>query len=345
MAYRHGDTSLVRDARDQRFLLDVKAQYGSTLLANRNRFEHIFGRAVQTDIHGTSQVLSLLELLVAEARRPVRQVHFDVTVGPSFDTASPEQISRSVNAFVHGVGNAPRPHVRSAIAVGRRPHAPPPPTLVPTPSATLAHARSAARRVPFALEYPRVASQPQPSRAAPDIVRTYAIRDLHGHRHTAYVVVVDRGLLGQFYDVQGSDWPELPLLRDPSQTVHLGGRAYGLYYEGDNLRIVAWREGAGVYWVQNTLTDNVSPRDMLAIAQQTRPVAGTARRARRRITSHNLVLPPLRPAPAPGAVTTIGTVLALLSLAVSALLSIRLLRGRRELRELRAAMATRASRP
>ena len=61
------DTSLTRDARDQRFLLEVKAQYGATLLENREKFERILGRAVETDLHGTGEVLDLLKLLVQSA--------------------------------------------------------------------------------------------------------------------------------------------------------------------------------------------------------------------------------------------------------------------------------------
>ncbi len=62
VANRHESTSLIRDARDQRFLLAVKAQYGSTLFENREKFERILGRAVETDLHGEEEVLALLEL-------------------------------------------------------------------------------------------------------------------------------------------------------------------------------------------------------------------------------------------------------------------------------------------
>src|SRR5262249_6402698 len=74
VANRHEDTSLTRDARDQRFLLEVKAQYGASLFEDRERFERILGKAVETDLHGTGQVLDLLELLVAAQGEPVRQV-------------------------------------------------------------------------------------------------------------------------------------------------------------------------------------------------------------------------------------------------------------------------------
>ena len=48
VSYRHGDTSLVRDARDQDFLLDVKKEYGPSLLDNIHKFERIFGQTVRS---------------------------------------------------------------------------------------------------------------------------------------------------------------------------------------------------------------------------------------------------------------------------------------------------------
>ena len=99
VANRHESTSLIRDARDQRFLLEVKAEYGATLFENREKFERILGKAMETDLHGEEEVLQLLELLVESAGKPVRQVPFHVSELPTLDTATPEQIGEAV-AFV-----------------------------------------------------------------------------------------------------------------------------------------------------------------------------------------------------------------------------------------------------
>src|SRR5207244_2258986 len=61
----------------------------------------------------------------------------------------------------------------------------------------------------------------------------------------------------------------------PSATVRIGSRTYELFYAGEQITTVAWREGGAAYWVQNTLTNSVAPREMLAIAAQTQPVIGT----------------------------------------------------------------------
>jgi hypothetical protein len=90
------------------------------------------------------------------------------------------------------------------------------------------------------------------------------------------VIAVNRGPLGEFYDIQGTSWNDPPLLSNPSQTVHIGSRTYGLFYVGEDIRTIAWREGNAAYWIQNTLTNSVPPRAMLAMAEETVPVIHVA---------------------------------------------------------------------
>ncbi|MGA2319858.1 MAG: LCP family protein [Solirubrobacteraceae bacterium] len=272
VANRHEDTSLTRDARDQRFLFEVKDQYGATLFENRDKFERILGKAVETDLHGTSQVLDLLELLIQSQGKPVRQVPFQVNLLPTYDTATPQQISESVHSFLSGTASIPthrlnqEVHATRAHAHGGAPRL----SLAPSATSALDRARSAAPELPFPLEYPRL--REAYAAAAPDTLRLYDVRDEQGHLYPIYAVVVDGGPLGEFYDVQGSTWTDPPLLSSPSQRVHIGPRTYSLFYEGENVRTVAWYEGSAAYWIQNTLTNSIQPREMLAIAEQTQPV-------------------------------------------------------------------------
>jgi len=74
VANRHESTSLIRDARDQRLLLEAKAEYGSSLLEHREKFERIFGKYVESTLAGEEQILQLLDLLIEAAGKPVRQV-------------------------------------------------------------------------------------------------------------------------------------------------------------------------------------------------------------------------------------------------------------------------------
>jgi LCP family protein required for cell wall assembly len=269
VSYRHGDTALIRDARDQSFLRDVKAQYGPKLFDNRDKFEKVFGRAVQTDIRSDSQVLSLFELLVQTANHPIRQVQFRANIGPMYVTASQRQIRASVAEFLRGGAASPSPGRVAAAARSVR-HRRSGLALVRTPGSDLARGRAAGRRLPWPLEYPRVRNQ---FGRTPDAIRVYGIRDPQGKVHVAYDIVIDRGRIGEYYDVQGTSWSNPPLLANPNQVVRVGHRQYALYYEGDHLKTVAWRDGAIVYWINNTLIDSVPPREMLAMAQQTTPVS------------------------------------------------------------------------
>ena len=341
VANRHEDTSLTRDARDQRFLLEVKAQYGATLFENREKFERILGRTVETDdtLRGSEQVLDLLELLIESQGKPVRQVPFNVTLLKSYDIASELQIHEAVQLFLHGTAAIHRPKLSSGARSTPHAHravhhsAGPGITLTPTTSSELDAARSEAPNLPFPLEYPR--ARDSLGGAEPDTLRRYDVRDQHGHLHPIYVVVIDRGELGQFYDVQGTDWTDPPLLSAPSQTIRAGSRTYQLFYAGEQIRVIAWHEAGAVYWIENTLTENVSPRAMLAIAEQTQPVIHVDAAAPASPTTVRGVNLPPRTVAATSSIAKAGALLGFVGIVVVALLSLVVLARQRELNALR----------
>jgi polyisoprenyl-teichoic acid--peptidoglycan teichoic acid transferase len=345
VANRHESTSLIRDARDQRFLLEVKAEYGSTLFESREKFEHILGKAMETDLHGEEEVLQLLELLVESSGKPVRQVPFHVTLLPTVDTASPEQISEAVHSFLNGTAAIAKHNLNQAVNAARpHPHAhsggAPALSLTPTSAEALAQARAAAPQLPFPLEYPRarVAS----GEAEPDTLRLYDIHDRRGRSHPIYVIVIDRGGLGEYYDVQGSDWADSPLLSDPSQTVQIGSRTYSLYYAGEQIRTIAWHEDGAAYWIQNTLTNGISPREMLAMAEQTLPVITPSHApAPAAVTPSpsSLKLPPRALSTASSTASKLEAALGLLGLLAVGCLTLFLLWRQRELMHLREQVA------
>jgi hypothetical protein len=113
--------------------------------------------------------------------------------------------------------------------------------------------------VPFKVYYP--VRRVQTASAALDQTRFYKLNG-----YPAYVVVVSEGGLGQYYDLEGTTWGSPPILRNPDETIRQGGRTLRLYFEGQRLRLVSWRDGRGVYWVENTLSNVLSNRQMLAIA-------------------------------------------------------------------------------
>jgi polyisoprenyl-teichoic acid--peptidoglycan teichoic acid transferase len=351
VSYRHGDTSLVRDARDQDFLLDVKKEYGPTLLDNIHKFERIFGETVEVDrgLQTESGVENLLGTLISASSLRVRQVQFQVNLEPtgsnscSCDTATPQQIAASVQSFLGGSDNVPTRNTAAAAQAVSRHAVQVTLPLVPSLAAGLAQAQASARSLPFPLEYPRV--QDAGGSATPVDLRDYLIHAQDGTGYPAYVAVFSADLLGQYYDVQGMTWEGSPMFADPDQTVTVAGRTYSLFYSGQHLSAVAWYAHGAVYWVHNSLTDAVGNGELLAIAEQTKPIGvpGTpghplsGPNAPRRASLEAVVVPRrISPAPKVTPVETIGTVGALVTLLAAPVLGAVLFRRRRRLRALRA---------
>jgi hypothetical protein len=151
-------------------------------------------------------------------------------------------------------------------------------------------------------------------------------------------MVIDRGGLGEYYDVEGTTWSQPPLLSDPTSQVHVGSRTYELFYDGEAVKTIAWHERGGTYWVENTLTNGLSPQDMAAIAEQTVPVSSrvldSGGPSTPAATVHSFPLP--RRAASTASVTEkLGSVFAFVVLAALVVLSTLLLYRRRELKALR----------
>ena len=332
VSYRHGDTSLIRDARDQSFLMDVKKQYGPSLAGDVHKFESIFGRAVQTDpgLHSTTGILNLLGTLISAAARSVRQVHFQANLGPTYDTATPQQIASSVNAFLYGGSSIPKQSTAAAAhAVHSHKVAAQLPLMSVTPN-QLGAARAAAVGLPFPIEYPRV--QDRSGSGVPPMLRSYLVHAPDGTAYPAFVTVFYAGQLGAYYDVQGTTWTGAPMFQSPDQTVGVAGRTYSLFYEGSNLKTVSWQEHGAVYWVRNSLTDSVGNGEMLAIAEQTKPFSVSSPHGGLPVVLRAVGVP-LRQAKVEksNVFKTVGSVGGLLALVSVPLLAFGLLRRRHDL--------------
>jgi hypothetical protein len=83
-------------------------------------------------------------------------------------------------------------------------------------------------------------------------------------------MVIKRGLVGEYYGLQGTNWKNPPILENASEKRKIGRREFELHYDGDRLRLVAWRTRNAVYWVSNTLLLTLDERQMLAIARSAR---------------------------------------------------------------------------
>src|SRR4051794_13599662 len=118
--YRHGDNDLLRAARQHDFLRQARAQFGvNDLLGDRHALLKLLGENTRTDIRGSKQVLALAKLAVDVAGKPVQEVPFPATLGPSYVYAPPAAVRSTVRRFLHPDVVAPAPAPRRSHAPAR----------------------------------------------------------------------------------------------------------------------------------------------------------------------------------------------------------------------------------
>jgi LCP family protein required for cell wall assembly len=278
--YRHGDSDFLRSARQQDFLRQAKEQFGlGTIFGDRNELLDIFGRYTQTDIRDTDATLRLLKLAYNSAKNPVQQIHFNASDatdnGVDYVVSSPQQIQRTVSDFL-AVRHATAP-AKPAKAV--KPKRVKKATLdnVPGLAATPRSVEDAAiklelKHLGFPAYWPHKSfaqgSWTQgPAEGTELQPRAYTITDRSGRRYRAYRLVAWAGSFGEYYGVQGTTWTAAPILDNPDSERRMAGRTYQLYFDGQHLRLVAWKRANAVYWVSNTLSERLGNRQMLGIAR------------------------------------------------------------------------------
>jgi LCP family protein required for cell wall assembly len=267
--YRHEDTDIVRAARQQEFLRQLKQQIGLTKLFERRQdLLDIFGKYTESDIRGRANVLRLLKLALASAQHPIREIHFKGSIGVSYVTAT-SAVMRDLREDFLGLKATPGPrgHVNPK---GKKKH---------EPASGLENAEVAGKDQALQL-----ASMGQKFPAFFPKLRTYGSLYAGPPRYykipvgprgdrkyyPAYRMVITKGLIGEYYGIQGTTWKDPPALRDASETREINGREYELHFDGDRLRMVAWRTNRGVYWLQNTLLQTLTEQQMMAIATSMR---------------------------------------------------------------------------
>jgi polyisoprenyl-teichoic acid--peptidoglycan teichoic acid transferase len=274
--YRHFDTDLVRAARQQQFLSDAKDQIGvGKVFSDRKALLKIFGRYTQTDISSTNAILRLLKLAVESAQKPVQEVSFPGDITGDFVTVTPEHLAVVKERFMNAkgtkgprgkvAGQKPVPTKRPKRSKHSSKSSALAPGLQPAGRAGEDEAVQLATKLPFAVYYPKAVANG--SSLLNDHSRAYDIFDRNRQRHRAYRMVIKAPGLGQYYGVQGTDWTGPPILDNPSERRKLGGRTFELFFDGDRLRLVAWRSGKGVYWISNTLLHSLTNQQMLGLAR------------------------------------------------------------------------------
>jgi hypothetical protein len=104
-----------------------------------------------------------------------------------------------------------------------------------------------------------------------DQFRNYSIETTEGKHSAASVAVVQTSQYG-YWSIQAMRWQHPPAIQNPNTTQTIGGRRFMLFYQGDHLHMVAWKEHGTLYWVINTLDDQLSNELMLGLAASCKPV-------------------------------------------------------------------------
>jgi LCP family protein required for cell wall assembly len=98
-----------------------------------------------------------------------------------------------------------------------------------------------------------------------DEFRSYTIETTEGATKAA-AIAVGTAPEGGYWGIQALRWADPPAIANPSSEKVIEGRKYLLFYEGEQLHMVAWRRSGTVYWVINTLDNQLSEKVMLALA-------------------------------------------------------------------------------
>ena len=280
--YRHEDNDIVRGARQQDFLRQAKAQIGvSRLFADRKELIEIFGRYTQTDIRGTTAILRLLKLTVESAKNPIQEVQIkDLEEDGADLVASAGAIDDAASDFLSAqASKGPRVNPKEDTATRRRVKRSAKRKSGRLPRG-LRESRRAAEdqavpldtKLDFPVYFPKLAVNGSTLRERDH--RAYDLYDRGRRKYRAYRMVINAPGTGQNYGVQGTNWKAPPILDSPSEKRRVGGRTFELFYDGDRLRLVAWRTDRAVYWVSNTLLQTLTEKQMLGLASGLTRVGG-----------------------------------------------------------------------
>ncbi len=272
--YRHEDNDVVRGARQQDFLRQAKAQIGvSELFADRKNLIEIFGRYTQTDLNSYSAKLRLLKLVFESAKNPIQEVQIKGLKDSGADlVASSKAIDAAAQDFLSAqASKGPRANPsddgatrKKAKRTARRKRGSLPAGLFEARRDAEDQAVPLDAKLDFPVYFPKLAVNGSVLRERDH--RAYDLFDRGRRKYRAYRMVVNLPGTGQNYGIQGTSWKAPPILDSPSEKRRVGGRTFQLYYDGDRLRLVAWRTPRAVYWVSNTLLQTLTEKQMLGLA-------------------------------------------------------------------------------
>jgi LCP family protein required for cell wall assembly len=282
--FRHYDDDMYREARQQGFLRQAKQQVGvETLLTNVSKLTKVVNKNIKTDRWLTSgkNFQKFLRLAAESSSKPVYQVPIPNSTTPtingaSYVVASSSSLKKAAEVFKEGPRQKGSNHSADASD---------------SDDASAPKRQKRARGLPSSMSYAKDAGRKQAFFAGVGInlpvfyptaivngasyvdssTRGYRMTKPDGKRVSAYRIVAKlNNSSGNYYGIQGVNWSDPPILKNPSESRKIGGRTYDLYYEGNKLALVAFHRGGASYWVANTLLRKLNEKQMLTLAQSLR---------------------------------------------------------------------------
>lgn len=295
--YRHTDTDLVRASRQQDLIGEIRNRLSfAEIIKRRNELIDAFAENTRSDISGSKESLELLSLLFDSRNARVVEIKFPATLGPSYVTATPQEIQGAVEQFLgfedssgpvgtlnegggtgsggRKSGKAKKPkrkQQKSVIADG-----------VPTKqSDELVDAAQAGLEQASRTEgpTPRGSFNTWYTKRLPagayysDESRNYHVRDPDKNAHAAYrmVMALEASDGVHYFGLQGvRGWEDPPILEAPHETTEVAGREVRVYSEGDRIRLISWFDNGNTYWLSNSLLLKLTNNQMLGMARAAR---------------------------------------------------------------------------
>jgi LCP family protein required for cell wall assembly len=293
--FRHTDTDIVRNARQQDFLRWAKDGYSADqLFSNESKLLKILGHNSQTDhsLHTTDGLIDLGDLEINADKLTLKSIPFPAqftqcTSGgqtPCYVTATSAAMQAAFQHFMTPTtastassGSSGKPHHTKSSASGL--------------TADVSDGRNQALdlgKLGIPVYYPKLMPAAtdswQPEYCSSSIgncdnpaedataythsyPRRYMIRGSGGGAYSSYrMTVVLNSALGEYYGIQGTAWKTPPILNAKSTTVNVDGKTLQVFKNGARVSLVAYHTPQGLYWVSNTLADALGNNQMIAIA-------------------------------------------------------------------------------
>jgi LCP family protein required for cell wall assembly len=310
--FRHTDSDLVREARQQDFLRWAKENFPlSKLLSDKDKLLRIFARHTTLDqgLKTTNGIIELFDLILNANGDSLKQIPFPASLAAAVGSApdyvykeSDQAVASAWAQFMHPTAKASSHktthtsssssgsahhssktahHARQTIDTAG---------LTADPADGIAQAKLLTPNMP--VYYPRLIQSgsqyctatgyecingDEPITAYEhSYPRSYKVITTTGKRvHAYFMTIAINPLLGEYYGVQGVHWKNPPILNNPAATKVFRGRTFDIY-EDDSGHVtdVAWRVGPNSYWISNTLTSSIDTKQMIAIAESTVPYSG-----------------------------------------------------------------------